>query len=69
MLQRLHGHIQRMEETEVRAVGDMGVPGKKAKGETKSEVDGWSPKGYAGTADHPGGSTGQNILEIKNTGP
>ena len=38
MLQRLHGHIQRMEETEVRAVGDMGVPGKKAKGETKSEM-------------------------------
>ena len=26
------------------------------------------PKGYAGTADHPGGCTGQNILEIKNSG-
>ena len=41
---------------------------KKAKGETKGEMDGWRPKGYAGTADHPGGCTGQNILEIKNSG-
>ena len=29
------------------------------------ERDGWRPKEYAGTADHPGG---QNILEIKNLG-
>ena len=41
----------------------------KAKGETQSEMGGWSPKGYAETADHPGGCTTQNILEIKNTGP
>ena len=58
--------MQRMVENEVRAVGDMSVR-KKAKGETKSEMDGWSPKGHAGTADHPGGCTGQNILEIKNS--
>ena len=45
---------------------ELGV--KKAKGETKCEMDGWRPKGYAGTADHPGGCTGQNILEIKNSG-
>ena len=41
---------------------------KKAKGETKREMGGLRPKGYAGTADHPGGYTGQNILEIKNSG-
>ena len=28
----------------------------------------WRPKGYADTADHPGGCAGQNILEIKNSG-
>ena len=59
--------MQRMEENEVRAVGDMRVPGKRPGG-TKREMDGWSPKGYSGTADHPGGCTGQNILEIKNSG-
>ena len=37
-------------------------------GETKREMDGWRPKGYADTADHPGGYAGQNILEIKNSG-
>ena len=31
-------------------------------------MDGWRPKGYADTADHPGGCAGQNILEIKNSG-
>ena len=62
------GHMQRMEENEVRAVGDMRVPGKRPKGETKREMDGWRPKGCAGTAGHPGGCTGQNILEIKNSG-
>ena len=31
-------------------------------------MDGLHPKGYAGTADHPGGCPGQNILEIKNSG-
>ena len=63
---RLHwyGHMETMEENnEVRAVVDMRVPGK-----TKREMDGLHPKGYAGTADHPGGCTGQNILEIKNLG-
>ena len=63
-----YGHMQRMEENnEVRAVGDMSAR-KKAKRETKREMDGWRPKGYAGTADHPGGCPGQNILEIKNLG-
>ena len=56
---RWYGHMQRMEENnEVRAVVDMIMPGKK-------EMDGWRPKGYAGTADHPGECPGQNILEIK----
>ena len=50
---RWYGHMQRMEENEVTAVGDMRVPGKKEKGETKREMDGWRPKGYAYTADHP----------------
>ena len=31
-------------------------------------MDGLCPKGYAGTADHPGGCPGQKILEIKNSG-
>ena len=48
------------ENNEVRAVVDMG--------ETKREMDGLCPKGYAGTADHPRGWPGQNILEIKNSG-
>ena len=60
--------MQRMEENnKVRAVVDMIVPGKRTR-ETKREMDGWRPKGYADTADHPGGCTGQNILEIKNSG-
>ena len=61
--------MQRKEENEVRAVGDMRVPGKRPRGD--QEGDGWmasEPKGDAGTADHPGGCTGQNILEIKNSG-
>ena len=29
---RWHGHMQRMEENEVRAVGDMRVPGKRPRG-------------------------------------
>ena len=37
-------------------------------GETKREMDGLRPKGYAGTADHPREGPGQNILEIKNSG-
>ena len=57
---RWYGHMQRMEE-------DMIVPGK-YQGETKRETGGLRPKGYAGTADHPGGCPGQNILEIKNSG-
>ena len=51
----------------VRAVGDMRVP-VGDKGETKREMDGWRPKGYAGTVDHPRGCPGQNIVEIKNSG-
>ena len=31
-------------------------------------VDGLCLKEHAGTADHPGGSSGQNILEIKRSG-
>ena len=31
-------------------------------------MDGLRRKGHAGTADHPGGCPGQNILEIKNLG-
>ena len=41
---------------------------KKTKGETKGEMEGFHPKGHAGTAVHPGGCPGQNILEIKNSG-
>ena len=60
---RWHRHMHKMEEKEVRVVGYMRVPG-----ESNSEMYGWRPKGYAGTADRPGGCTGQNILEIKNSG-
>ena len=31
-------------------------------------MGGLHPKRHAGTADHPGGCPGQNILEIKNSG-
>ena len=62
-----YGHMQRMEENnEVRAVVDMSAR-KKTKRETKREMDGLRPKGYAGTTDHLGGCPGQNILEIKNS--
>ena len=61
--------MQRMEENnEVRAVVDMVMPGKRPRGETKREMDGLRSKGYAGTADQPGGCPGQNILEMKNSG-
>ena len=67
---RLYGHMQRMEDNnEMRAVGDMRVPRKRPRGRPSGRwMDGWRPKGYAGTADHPGGCPGQNILEIKNSG-
>ena len=65
---RWYGHMQRVEENnEVRAVGDMRVPGK-SQGETKREMEGLQPKGNTGTADHPGGCPGQYILEINNSG-
>ena len=35
---------------------------------TKREMGRLRPKGHTGTADHPGGCPGQNILEIKNSG-
>ena len=65
----LTAHMQRMEQNnEVRAVVDNESARKKTKGETKREMDGLLPKGYAGTADHPRECPGQNILEIKNSG-
>ena len=36
---RWYGHMQRMEENEVRAVGDTRVPGKRPRGD--QEGDGW----------------------------
>ena len=61
---RWYGYMQRMEENnEVRAVLDM----ESARKKTKRVMDGLRPKGNAGTADHPGGCPGQNILEIKNS--
>ena len=63
------GHMQRMEDNnEVRAGVDMIVPGKRPKRKTKRGMDGLRPKRYAGTAVHPGGCSGQNIMEIKNSG-
>ena len=41
---------------------------KKTKMQTKREMDRLRPKGHAGTADHPGGCPGQNILESKKSG-
>jgi len=40
-----------------------------ARERTKRETDGLCRNGHAGTADHPGGSPGQNILEIKTANP
>ena len=58
------------ENNKVRAVVDRHDRAKKkTKWETKREMDGLRPKGYAGTADHPRGCPGQNILEIKNSWP
>ena len=54
------------EKNEVRAVVDMRVSGKDQGGDQR-EMGGLRPKGYAGTADHPGECPGQNILEIKNS--
>ena len=60
-----YGHIQRMEESnEVQVIVDMMVPGKRPRG----RWIGWRPRGHAGTADHPRGCPGQNILEIINSG-
>ena len=60
----LYEHKQRMEENnEVRAVADSAR--KKTKRETKREMDGLRPKGYAGTADQPGGCPGQKFWKSR----
>ena len=41
------------ENNEMIAIADMIVPGKKDQGETKREMDGLRPKGYAGTVGSP----------------
>ena len=55
------------DNNEVRAVGDTRLPGKRPWA-TKRDMDGLRPKGYEGTADHPGGCPEQNITEITNSG-